>query len=189
MLREAALVGVISIRRTEVEPFTDKQIELVTTFADQAVIAIENVRLFHELQARNRDLSEALEQQTVTSEILRVIASSPTDLKPVLDTLVESAARLCESVNAAILRIEGDQLRVGAAYGPIPTGAREFWFPIDRESVPSRAVVDRSTIHIRDIREVEAEFPVSAQLARSVGVREQYSLRHCYAKVLRSEQS
>src|SRR5262249_31553172 len=119
----------------------------------------------------NRELTEALEQQTATSEILRVIASSPTDLKPVLDTVAESAARLCESVNAAILRIEGDQLRVGAAYGPIPTGARDFWFHIDRESVPSLAVVEKSTIHIRDIREVEAEFPVSAQLARRVGVR------------------
>src|SRR5262245_37701367 len=92
-----------------------------------------------ELQDRNRQLGEALEQQTATSEILRVIASSPTDLKPVLDTLVESAARLCESVNAAILRIDGDKLRVAAAYGPIPTGAGEFWFPLDRASVPSRA--------------------------------------------------
>jgi signal transduction histidine kinase len=135
------------------------------------VIAIENVRLFNELQSRNRDLTEALEQQTATSEILSVIASSPTDIKPVLDTLVESAARLCESVNAAILRIEGDRLRVAAAYGPIPTGAGEFWFPLDRESVPSRCVLDRRTIHVRDIQEVEAEFPYSAQMARKVGVR------------------
>src|SRR5262249_22116137 len=171
LLREEAVIGCITIRRMEVRPFSEKQIALLKTFADQAVIAIENVRLFKELQDRNRQLTEALEQQTATSEILRVIASSPTDLKPVLDTVAESAARLCESVNAAILRIEGDQLRVGAAYGPIPTGAREFWFPLDRESVPSRAVVEKSTIHMRDIREVEAEFPVSAQLARKVGVR------------------
>jgi GAF domain-containing protein len=171
LLREGTGIGTITIWRDVVEPFTDRQIELVKTFADQAVIAIENVRLFQELQARNRQLTEALEQQTATSEILRVIASSPTDIKPVLDTLVESAARLCESVNAAILRIEGDQLRVAAAYGPIPTGAGEFWFPINRESVPSRAVIERSTVHIRDIREVEAEFPVSAQLARRVSVR------------------
>jgi GAF domain-containing protein len=171
LLRQGISIGAILIRRLEVRPFSDKQIKLLETFADQAVIAIENVRLFKELQARNRDLTEALEQQTATSEVLRVIASSPTDLKPVLDTLVESAAHLCESVNAAILRIEGDKLRVAAAYGPIPTGAGEFSFPLDRESVPSRAVVERITIHIGDIREVETEFPISAHLARSVGVR------------------
>jgi signal transduction histidine kinase len=147
-----------------VRPFTPAQIKLLETFADQAVIAIENVRLFQELK-------DSLEQQTATSEILGVIASSPTDIQPVLDAVAESAARLCESVNAAILRVEGDQLRVGAAYGPIPTGARDFWFHIDRESVPGRAVVEKNTIHVRDIREVETEFPVSAQLACRVGVR------------------
>jgi transcriptional regulator with GAF, ATPase, and Fis domain len=112
MLRDEVLVGVINMWRTEVRPFSDKQVELITTFADQAVIAIENVRLFTELQSRNRDLTEALEQQTAASEILRVISSSPTDVRPVFDTIAQNARRLCGADSAGVLMYEGELIRL-----------------------------------------------------------------------------
>ena len=115
--QQGELIGALTARRTEVRPFTPAQIKLLETFADQAVIAIENVRLFQELK-------ESLEQQTATSEILGVIASSPTDIQPVLDAVAENAARLCDADDAAIRRVEGDVLRLVAHYGPIPVPDR-----------------------------------------------------------------
>ena len=103
-----------------VRPFTEKQIELVTTFADQAVIAIENVRLFDEVQARTRELSEALEQQTATSEVLQVISSSPGELEPVFETMLENATRICEAKFGNLCIYEGDAFRVVAMQNAPP---------------------------------------------------------------------
>src|SRR5262249_17616004 len=118
MLRDEKAIGTITLHRWATpRPFSDAQIALLQTFADQAVIAIENVRLFTELQEKNRALTQAhaqvtesLEQQTATAEILRVIASSPTDLQPVMDVVAENAARVCGATSAAILRLEGESL-------------------------------------------------------------------------------
>jgi biotin operon repressor len=148
MLRGDDLLGVITLNRSEARPFTDKQIELVTTFADQAVIAIENTRLLQELQTRNRDLTEALEQQTATSAILGAIANSPTDFQPVLEAIAESATRLCDATDAHISHVDGDVLRLNAH----TTDAflqREV--PITRNRIVGQAILDRRTIHIHDL--------------------------------------
>jgi signal transduction histidine kinase len=152
-----------------VRPFTDKQIALLKTFADQAVIAIENVRLFNELDTRNRQLTEALEQLTATSEILRVIASSPTDIQPVLDVVAENAARLCDAVDGVVGRREGDELRIVAKYGAIPSPDT---VPLTRGFPAGRAVLDRQTIHIHDIlTEIETEYPDARIAQQLTGTR------------------
>ena len=120
LLRGDAVIGVITLTRNVVRPFTDKQIELVTTFADQAVIAIENVRLFDEVQARTRELTEALEQQTATSAILRVISTSPTDVQPVFETIVRNAVALCGSLFANVFRFDGELLHLVASHNVGP---------------------------------------------------------------------
>jgi two-component system, NtrC family, sensor kinase len=126
MLREGSPIGTISIWRESVMPFTERQIELVTTFADQAVIAIENVRLFQELQARNAELREALEHQTATAEVLGIISRSPTDVQPVLDAIVESAARVC-AIDDVVLRLhEGNSMVPRAHFGSVPLPVREI---------------------------------------------------------------
>jgi len=166
LLREGCPIGVIVINRTDPGLFADSHIELLRTFADQAVIAIENVRLFKELEAKNRALTEAhaqvsqaLEQQTATSEILRVIASSPTDLQPVMDAVAENAARLCGATDATIRRIEGDTLRLVARFGSIPLGAPDV-IPISRNYPSGLSVIERQSIHIDDILpRLGTEFP------------------------------
>src|SRR5439155_26875675 len=157
--QQGEFVGTLAARRTEVRPFTPAQIKLIETFANQAVIAIENVRLFKELQERNRDLTEALEQQTATSEILGVIASSPTDIQPVLDVVAENAARLCDASDAVIQRVDANVLRRVAHYGPIAAMGVGEEMTISRALLPGRAILDRQALHVHDLAtEVETEF-------------------------------
>src|SRR5262249_30936463 len=160
-VRDGALIGVFVLHRFRVQPFTDKQIELVTTFADQAVIAIENVRLFTETK-------EALEQQTATADILRVISRSPSDIQPVFDTIVRSAGRLCDAFDAVIYRRDGDTLHLVAHEGPIPTAPMQA---LIRGWTPGRAVLDGRTVHIADIQAEVDEFPEGSEIARRVGNR------------------
>src|SRR5262249_55551992 len=120
LLREGTPIGVIALIRSTVRPFIDKQIALATTFADQAVIAIENVRLFDEVQERTRALSESLEQQTATSEVLQVISSSPGALEPVFETMLANATRICGAKFGTLSLFEGDELRVVAMHGAPP---------------------------------------------------------------------
>ena len=140
LLREGVAIGVILIRRTEVRPFTDKQINLLETFADQAVIAIENVRLFKELQERNAELREALEHQTATGEVLRVIASSPTELQPVLDTLIANAVKLSGATKGHVRQYDGKFLQVVAHFARRPKKSRAIAADQFRRSRNARLV-------------------------------------------------
>jgi signal transduction histidine kinase len=169
MLREGRLVGVITSWRREVRPFSDTQVALVKTFADQAVIAIENVRLFQEIQARTQELTEALEQQTATGEILRVIASSPTDIQPVMDAVAENAARLCDADDANIFRVYGDIFRRVAAFGNIPAPGVDEDIPLIPSILTGRAILERRTIHAPDL--AASDFPDSRQYVERFGVR------------------
>ena len=122
LLLEDRLLGVIALRRREVRAFSEKQMALLQTFADQAVIAIENVRLFKEAQARHREVTEALEQQTATSDILRVISQSPTDVQPVFDTIVAAALKLCAASSSNVVTFDGELIHVAAVAPVSPEG-------------------------------------------------------------------
>src|SRR5258705_6396052 len=175
MLREGAVIGVITIRRPHVLPFTDKQIELLKTFADQAVIAIENVRLFTELQASNRGLTTALDTQTATSDILRVISRSQTDVQPVFDAIVASAVRLLQGYAGAMTRIAGDQIELAALTSTDDAGnaAVRAIFPqsLQSEWPYAQAIRNRAPLNIADFQ-TDPRWPEAARArARVRGYR------------------
>jgi two-component system, NtrC family, sensor kinase len=170
LLREGNPVGALVLLRKVVRPFTDKQIELVTTFADQAVIAIENTRLFNEVQVKTDDLSEALSYQTGSANILNVIASSPTDVTPVLKAIVDSACELCDAYDAVVILKDGEELQLSAHHGPIPMN-RQRWAN-NRTSVSGRAMADRRPVHVHDVLADEGlEFEMARGMSLIDGCR------------------
>jgi two-component system, NtrC family, sensor kinase len=169
MLKEKELVGAITIFRKEVRPFTDKQIELIKNFAAQAVIAIENTRLLNELRQRTDDLSEALEQQTATSEVLQVISSSPGELEPVFQAMLENATRICQAKFGTLLLFDEDELRLVAMHGA-PREFEELRRRDPRVPIYVRRLVEtRQIVHVADIA---AEEPyASSPLVKLAGAR------------------
>src|SRR6516164_397573 len=158
LLRESSTIGVFALTSDVVKPFSDRQIKLATTFAAQAVIAIENARLFEEVKAKTDDLAESLQQQTATADVLKVISRSTFDLQTVLDTLVESATHLCEADHSWLFQRDGDFLQFKASFGhgtATHERIRELFqrrsVPIDRGSISGRSALGASVVHVADV--------------------------------------
>jgi GAF domain-containing protein len=177
MLKENQLVGAILIYRQEARPFTDKQVELVKNFASQAVIAIENTRLLNELRQRTGDLTEALEQQTATSEVLRVISSSPGELQPVFQAMLENATRICEARFATLWLAESEGLRAVAVHNAPPAFAearRQSLVPPGQNTAVSRVITSKEVEQVDDIAADPAyrqRDPLRVALVELVGAR------------------
>ena len=170
LMNKGVSIGFVAVTRVQPGHFADHHAQLLQTFADQAVIAIENVRLFDEVQAKTRDLEEALRYQTGSANILRVIASSPTDVKPVLKAIVESACELCGAYDALVRLKEGDGLAFGAHHGPLPVSLASV--PITENSTAGLAVIGREPVHVHDLLSSDGErFPHAQELARMHGER------------------
>jgi signal transduction histidine kinase len=156
MLRAGDPIGAMTLGWAEPEAFDEQQIDLMKTFANQAVIAIENVRLFKELDVRNHDLTETLEQQTATAEILRVISSSQTDVQPVFEAIAENSLRLCEAAFSTVFRFDGQLVHLEALRKLAPDGAaairQAFPMPLSRAGASARAIMTRRIVHISDVR-------------------------------------
>src|SRR5262245_53627272 len=154
LMRASEAIGAIGVRRAQVRPFTDRKIELLNTFTEQAVIAIENTRLFEEVQARTKELQDSLDRQTATSEVLGVISRSPNEVQPVLDTIVATAQRLCQAERAIVWRLEGGTFRAVAHHGlseermePVLSARR----PLSRGSMVGRATLARRAVQVEDV--------------------------------------
>jgi two-component system, NtrC family, sensor kinase len=175
MLEGDDLVGTITIYRLEVKPFTDKQVALVEAFADQAVIAIENARLLNELRQRTDDLSESLEQQVATSDVLRVISSSPTNVQPVFDSIAESAVRLCDGQFSFVNRFDGKVMDFASCCGLSAEGLDAFHsilpMPASEDTAAGRAIARRAVVEIPDV-EADPSYGAQGQgLAKAVNYR------------------
>jgi GAF domain-containing protein len=174
MLKEHEFIGIIAIFRQEVRQFTNRQVELVTNFAHQAVIAIENARLLNELRQRTDDLSEALEQQTATSEVLHVISSSPGELQSVFQAMLENSTRLCEASYGTLWLSEGEAFRAVSLHGPIPAAYREqlsgTLFHLSPEVPLARAAQSRHPVQAADLRASRAYLEGDALVVAAVDV-------------------
>jgi signal transduction histidine kinase len=155
MLQKGSPIGAITVGREEGRPFSDNQIALLQTFAAQAVIAIENVRLFQELEARNCELTESLEQQTATAEILRAISASPTDTQPVFDTIAQRAFRVCNGARCIVLRLDGETIHLVAHHGQseewLEESRRVYPYPVSSDTPVGQAIREGNVVHVADV--------------------------------------